>query len=96
MTQRQKVHQHISDSQPQHLERVREFMAQPSVSQESQGVEECAVPPAGAPPPSTCHLRAYVGALGCPSTEVVCDDDVLAQPRAASHTAAAPSLPEAE
>ena len=30
MTQREKVHQHISDGQPEHIERVREFMAQPS------------------------------------------------------------------
>ena len=59
MTQRQKVHQHISDSQPQHLERVREFMAQPSVSQESQGVEECAA-----------LLLRYYQELGCKEAEL--------------------------
>ena len=60
MTQREAVHQHIIGNQQQHLERVREFMAQPSVSQESQGVEECAA-----------LLLRYYQELGCKEAEIV-------------------------
>ena len=60
MSQREKVHQHIQEHQSDHLERVRAFMAQPSVSQENTGVEECAD-----------LLLKYYQDLGCVEAEVV-------------------------
>ena len=60
MNQRQKVHGMIESERHQHLERVREFMAQPSVSAENRGVKECAA-----------LLQRYYQQLGCQETEIV-------------------------
>ena len=60
MSQRQEVHQHIKEHRSEHLTRVREFMAQPSVSQENHGVEECAA-----------LLLRYYQELGCREAELV-------------------------
>ena len=59
MNKRQAAHQHVIESQAGHLERVREFMAQPSVSQDNQGVEECAE-----------LLLRYYQELGCKEAEI--------------------------
>ena len=50
---------HVVENQDRHLERVREFMAQPSVSQENQGMEECAE-----------LLLRYYQELGCKEAEI--------------------------
>lgn len=60
MTQHREVHQAIRDQRGQHLARVREFMAQPSVSRENQGVRECAA-----------LLLSYYQELGCQEAEIV-------------------------
>ena len=59
MSQREAAHQHVVENQARHLERVREFMAQPSVSQENQGMEECAE-----------LLLRYYRELGCKEAEI--------------------------
>ena len=59
MSKRQAAHQHVIENQASHLERVREFMAQPSVSQDNQGVEECAE-----------LLLRYYQELGCKEAEI--------------------------
>ena len=59
MSQREAAHQHVVENQARHLERVREFMAQPSVSQENQGMEECAE-----------LLLRYYQELGCKEAEI--------------------------
>ena len=60
MSQHPKVHNVIKADQQQHLSRIREFMAQPSVSQEDHGVRECAV-----------LLLRYFRELGCKEAEIV-------------------------
>jgi acetylornithine deacetylase/succinyl-diaminopimelate desuccinylase-like protein len=61
MTQRNKVHQLIADQGQEHLERLREFLAQPSVSQEGEeNVRECAG-----------LLLRYFQELGCQEAELV-------------------------
>lgn len=60
MTQRHKVHQLIRTQREHHLARVREFMAQPSVSRENHGVRECAA-----------LLLSYYQELGCQEAEMV-------------------------
>ena len=59
MTQRSKIHDHIKNNQSKHVERVRSFMAQPSVSQENHGMEECAQ-----------LLLGYFEELGCTESEI--------------------------
>lgn len=56
---RQDIHDHIVLHKESHLERVRSFMAQPSVSQENHGVEECA-----------SLLQSYFQELGCNESEI--------------------------
>ncbi len=56
---RQAVHDHVANNQAQHLEQARRFMAQPSVSQEGQGMEECAA-----------LLLKYYRDLGCREAEL--------------------------
>ena len=56
---RQDIHDHIVLHRESHLERVRSFMAQPSVSQENHGVEECA-----------SLLQSYFQELGCNESEI--------------------------
>jgi len=61
MNKRKQVHQHIKEHREQHLGRVREYMAQPSVSQEDpKGVAKCAT-----------LLQGYFKQLGAREAEVV-------------------------
>ncbi len=61
MTKRDEVHQFIEGQAGQHLERMREFLAQPSVSQEGEeGVRACAD-----------LLLGYFHELGCREAELV-------------------------
>ena len=60
MAQREGVHRHIKEHRRQHLARVRQFMAQPSVSQENHGVRECAA-----------LLLSYYKELGCQEADLV-------------------------
>lgn len=54
-----RAYQLIEQDREQHLARVREFMAQPSVSQDNLGVRECAA-----------LLRRYFQELGCQEAEI--------------------------
>ena len=60
MTKRLEVHQHIKENRDQHLARIREFMAQPSVSVDDMGMRECA----------ELQLK-YYQELGCKEAEIV-------------------------
>lgn len=60
MTRHAQVHELIKKHREQHLNRVCEFIAQPSVSQENQGVRECAA-----------LLLRYFQELGCTEAEIV-------------------------
>tara|TARA_Y100000590_G_scaffold210775_1_gene238796 strand:- start:6631 stop:8073 length:1443 start_codon:yes stop_codon:yes gene_type:complete len=60
MSKRLEIHEHISNHQEKHLEKLREYMAQPSVSQENHGVRECAE-----------LLLGYYKELGCHEAEIV-------------------------
>lgn len=58
--QRSKVYDQIREDRQSHLNRVREFMAQRSISQENVGVQECAE-----------ILLRYYRELGCQQAEIV-------------------------
>ena len=60
MSDREQLNQYIKQHKSDHLARIREFMAQPSVSQENNGVEECAA-----------LLLRYFQELGCAEAELV-------------------------
>ena len=61
MTKRQQVHELIRERRSDHLERIREYMAQPSVSQESgDDVRRCAT-----------YVESIYRDLGCQQVEIV-------------------------
>lgn len=59
-SRRLQVHETIKQEKERHLERIRQFMAQPSVALENHGVRECAA-----------LLQGYYQELGCLEAEIV-------------------------
>lgn len=54
------VHKHIDDNLPSHVEKIQEYLRQPSVSAQNVGIMECAE-----------LTRDYLAAAGCQETELV-------------------------
>jgi acetylornithine deacetylase/succinyl-diaminopimelate desuccinylase-like protein len=59
--QLEQIYKHIDDSQPEHIERLRDWIKQPSVSNTGEGIPECA----------EMTRRYFQDIVGCQKTEVV-------------------------
>ncbi|MFQ5695304.1 MAG: M20/M25/M40 family metallo-hydrolase, partial [Terriglobia bacterium] len=57
---RRAIHQHIDANLPAHIEKIQEYLRQPSISAQNVGIQECAE-----------LTRRYLAAAGCQEAEVV-------------------------